>query len=413
MTTLESLDSLNKTYEAMKARQLSLNLTRGQPATSNYDLSNPMLTIVGPEDCFMADGRDLRNYPGGIQGLPEARALFAPVLQVAPEEMIVWNNSSLELMGTVLTWAMLKGVPGSEKPWGAQQTKFIVLVPGYDRHFKMLDTLGIELISVRIGPEGPDLDQIEALVAEDASIKGLFAVPLYSNPTGHNFNETILTRLASMPTAAPDFRLFLDNAYVVHHLYQAQTLPNTLELCRQAGHPNRVYLFGSTSKITFAGAGLGFMGSSRENMAHLSKLMGTQSIGPNKIEQWRHVRFFESIPGGILAHMARHAEIIRPKFEAVLNILEAELGGTGLASWSNPSGGYFISLDTQPGQAQSVVEMAASLGVKLTPAGATFPYGDPEDRNIRLSPTRPPLDEVIQATEVIALCVKRAAALQN
>jgi DNA-binding transcriptional MocR family regulator len=405
--------ALQAQYEQFKSMGLALNMQRGQPSDADYDLSNGMLTIVDENDVVTPSGIAIRNYPGGIAGLPEARELFAGVLGVRPEEMIVGNNSSLKLMSNTLMWAMLKGMKDSPRPWCREETvKFIITVPGYDRHFTALDTLGIEMVSVPITADGPDMDVVEALAANDPAIKGMTFVPTYSNPTGDTVSAETVRRLAEMETAVPDFTIFADDAYRVHHLTDDPAdPPNLLRACETAGNPDRVYLFGSTSKITFASAGLGFMAASVDNVAYISKLMGTQYIGPNKVEQYRHVKFLSSYPGGIAGIMRDHAKNLKPKFDAVIEVLTRELGGTGLATWTTPKGGYFISLDTTRPVADRVVALAKAAGVALTPAGATYPHRqDPNNANIRLSPSRPPVEEVAQAMEVVALCVKLASA---
>lgn len=409
---MSGLEESRKEYEAFKSKNLALNMQRGQPSDADFDLSNEMLTIVNEDTLITPSGVDIRNYPGGIAGLKEARELFAPILGTKPEEMIVGNNASLELMSKVLTWALLKGLVGSPRPWIQDNPKMIVTVPGYDRHFHLLDTLGYEMIQVAITTEGPDMDAVEALVKEDASIKGIYFVPTYSNPTGDTVSDETVRRLASMETAASDFTILADDAYRVHHLGADQDNPISLiRACAEAGNPNRPYVFGSTSKITFAGGGICYLGTSVENVAYLSKLMGAQSIGPNKIEQYRHVRFLQTYPGGIEGLMNKHAELLAPKFQAVQDVLERELGDTGLATWTNPKGGYFVSLDTTRPVADRVVELAKEAGVSLTPAGATYPLKkDPNNSNIRLSPSRPPVAEVQQAMEVVAACVKLASA---
>lgn len=405
------LQKAHTRYEGFKKAGLALDMTRGQPGDDNFDLSNPMLTIVDESQLTTPSGIHIRNYPGGIYGLPEARKLFADVLGVRPEETLVGNNASLELMGKVLTWALLKGLPTSPRPWVSGPVKFIVTTPGYDRHFTMLETLGIELVPVAMTPQGPDLDQVERLSKADPAVKGMLFVPTYSNPTGDTITDENVRRLAALEAAAEDFTIFADDAYAVHHLTDNPVRPlNLLQACSEAGHPQRAFLFGSTSKITFAGAGLGFMAASEANLAYVAKLMGSQSIGPNKIEQYRHVRFLESYPGGLGGLMRDHARLLRPKFEAVQRVLEEELGACGLARWSQPKGGYFVSLDTAKPVADRVVALAKDAGVALTPAGATYPGGvDPANRNIRLSPTRPPLEQVEQAMRVVAVCVQLAS----
>jgi DNA-binding transcriptional MocR family regulator len=410
---MSDLKTLQEQYEKYKSMGLALNMQRGQPSDADFDLSNKMLTIVDETDLVTPSGVAIRNYPGGVAGLPEARELFAGMLGVRPEEMIIGNNASLKLMSTTLMWAMLKGLKDSPKPWSQEETiKFIVTVPGYDRHFTVLETLGIEMVAVPMTPDGPDMDAVEELAANDASIKGVAFVPTYSNPTGDTVSDETVRRLASMKTAVPDFTIFADDAYIVHHLTDNPDKPlNLLRACEEAGNPDRVYLFGSTSKITFAGAGIGFMATSVGNLAYISKILGTQFIGPNKVEQYRHVKFLNSYPGGIDGLMRHHAKNLKPKFDVVVEVLTQELGDTGLATWTNPKGGYFISLDTTKPVADRVVELAKGAGVALTPAGATYPYKkDPNNTNIRLSPSRPPVEEVKQAMEVVALCVKLASA---
>lgn len=407
---MKDLEHLRKEYDALKALNLDLNMQRGQPSDEDFDLSNAMLTILGPDDVVTPHGTDVRNYGGGIAGLPEARELFADVLGVAPEETMVGNNSSLSMMADVLMWAMLRGLRGSERPWFGDTPKMIVTVPGYDRHFTLLKEIGFGIVTVAMTPDGPDMDAVEEHV-ENPSVKGIFFVPTYSNPTGDTTSTENVERLAHMKTAAPDFTILADDAYRVHHLTDDPPEPvRLLEACKAAGHPDRAILFGSTSKITFGGAGLGFLGSSVGNITYLSGLMGVQSIGPNKVEQLRHVKFLRSYPGGVSGLMREHARLLKPKFDAVQEVLTRELGGTGLATWTNPLGGYFVSLDTARPVADRVVELAKEAGVSLTPAGATFPDGDPHNRNIRLAPSRPPVGEVQQAMEVVAHCVKLASA---
>lgn len=406
-----ALDLARQAYEAFKARGLNLNMQRGQPADADFDLSNGLLTVLGAEDVRM-DGLDLRNYPGGVAGLPSARALFAGYLDVKAENVLVWNNSSLELQGLVLTFALLHGVRGSTGPWLSQTPKMIVTVPGYDRHFLLLQTLGFELLTVDMQSDGPDVDAVERLAGTDPSVKGILFVPTYSNPGGETISPEKARRLASLQAAAPDFTIFADDAYRVHHLVEEDRAEpvNFVVLARDAGHPDRAFVFASTSKITFAGAGLGFVASSEDNIRWLSKYLGAQSIGPNKVEQARHVKFLTEYPGGLEGLMRDHAAIIAPKFRAVDEVLRAELGERGeYATWTLPKGGYFISLDTAEPVADRVVELAQAAGVSLTPAGATYPAGqDPHNRNLRLAPTRPPVEEVRTAMQVVAACIRLA-----
>jgi DNA-binding transcriptional MocR family regulator len=325
---------------------------------------------------------------------------------------MVGNNSSLKLLVNTLMWALIKGLNGSLKPWSLyNKPKAIVTVPGYDRHFTLLDALGFEMLSVTMTENGPDVSKIEYLVKNDESVKCLVFVPTYSNPTGDTISDENVRRLANMNTAASDFTIFADDAYAVHHLTDEKIKPlNLLTACRESGNEKRVYLFGSTSKITFSGAGLGFMGSSESNLKYILKLMDVQSIGPNKMEQYRHVLFINNYKEGLAGLMKDHAKILRPKFEAVQNVLSKELSGTDLAEWTNPKGGYFVSLDTKYPIADKVVELAKGTGLALTPAGATFPFKkDPNNSNIRISPTRPPAKDVEQAMEVLSLCIKIAS----
>ncbi len=408
----ESQEELQNAFDRYRAMNLRLDMQRGQPSDENFELSSDIFTIVGPEDAVTPSGIDVRNYPGGIAGLPEARALFAELLGVAPEEVIVGNNASLTLMGDVLSWALLRGLKHSRAPWVGQSPKIIVTVPGYDRHFSLLEALGFALVSVPITETGPDVDAVQALVHDDPAVKGMLFVPTYSNPTGDTTTAEVARRLVRVQAAAEDFTVFADDAYRVHHLTGGpDNAPDLLAAAKAAGHPDRVIVFGSTSKITLAGAGLGCMASSETNIAYLGKLFSAQSIGPNKVEQLRHVKFLNAYPGGVAGLMRDHARILAPKFAAVQEVLLRELGGTGLATWTDPKGGYFVSLTTTKPVASRVVSLARELGVTLTPAGATYPGGnDSHDANIRLAPTRPPVGEVRLAMEVVALCVKLASA---
>ena len=413
---MDDLQSLQRDYDRVKNSGLKLNMERGQPGDDNFDLSNRLLSIVTENDLLTPTGVAIRNYPGGVAGLPEARELFSTILRVKPSQMFVGGNSSLKMLADLLLWARVCGLRDKAQPWNGGIEKFIVTVPGYDRHFTLLATLGFQMITVGMTPEGPDIDAIERIAAGDASVKGLLFVPTYSNPTGETVSNRVVHRLAAMKTAAADFTIFADDAYAVHHLTANPVIPdNLLATAAQAGNPDRVFLFGSTSKITFAGAGIGFMATSESNIAHISRLFTAAYIGPNKVEQYRHVKFLSSYPGGIPGLMERHAALLRPKFAAVQEVLERELAGSGLATWTNPQGGYFVSFDTKLPVAKRVVELAKSAGVALTAAGSTYPHGvDPENRNIRLAPTRPPVEEVRRAMEVVALCVKLASAeLEN
>jgi DNA-binding transcriptional MocR family regulator len=396
-------------YKAFQARALDLDMTRGKPGADQLDLANPMLDMVKAESFMAADGTDCRNY-GGLDGLPEAKALFADFMGVAQDEIIIGGNASLNLMYDCFMRAMVFGVGDGQPPWSRQKAlKFLCPSPGYDRHFAICEQLGIDMIAVEMGPEGPDMDRVEQLAAEDSSVKGIWCVPKYSNPDGCVYNDAVIQRLAAMPVAAADFRIFWDNAYAYHHL--TDEVPDQrciLTACKAAGNPERVYMFGSTSKISFAGAGVSMMAASKANIAWTRKQIFFQTIGPDKLNQLRHVRFFKNL-AGIKAHMKKHQALLAPKFAAVQTILKRELEGTGLATWSDPKGGYFVSIDTNDGCARKVVQMASEAGVKLTGAGAPYPYGrDPRDRNIRIAPSLPPVAEIELAMELVAICIKIA-----
>ncbi len=409
---MDTLASLQAQFEKVKELKLDLNMQRGQPGDDNFDLSNGMLTAVTTDNLITESGIAIRNYPGGVTGLPEAKELFATILGVQPDEMVIGNNASLAMMTNMLMWALLRGFKNSPHPWIQDSPKMIITTPGYDRHFRVIQEVGLELVAVEMTADGPNMDAVEKLVANDDSIKGIFFVPTNSNPTGDTVSDETVKRLANMKTAAPDFTIFADDAYAVHYLVEPEKKPmNLLRAAEAAGNPDRVILFGSTSKITFAGAGIGFMAMSKANVAYVSNLMGTQIIGPNKVEQYRHVRFLNSYPDGILGLMKAHAKLLKPKFDAVQAILGDELGGTDLATWTNPIGGYFVSLNTSKPIADRVVALAKEAGVALTPAGATYPNKvDPHNANIRLAPSRPPVDEVAQAMKIVALCIKLASA---
>lgn len=401
-------------YQAFADLKLKLNMTRGKPCSEQLDLANGLQTALTEKDFKAQDGTDCRNY-GGLEGIPEARQLFADLLGVASSQILVLGNSSLNLMYDTMARAMLFALPGAERPWSKEETiKFLCPVPGYDRHFAVTQSLGIEMIPVPMTTEGPDMDLVESLVASDPSIKGMWSVPVYSNPDGYTYSETTCRRLAEMKTAAPDFRIWWDNAYVVHHLFadDRDSVPDILDLCDTAGHPDRVFEFASTSKITYAGAGLACLATSPANLAWYKKQLTIQTIGPDKMNQLRHIRYIAAA-GGIEAIMNRHAEILRPKFELVLERLDEELASTGLCTWKRPKGGYFVSVNVPTGTASEVVRLAKECGVELTPAGATYPYGkDPLDSNIRLAPSFPPMSELRPAMEIFCTCVKLAAIRQ-
>ncbi len=399
-------------YAELKARGLKLDLTRGKPSSQQLDLSDELLRL--PSTTKDAAGTDVRNY-GGLAGLPEIREMFADLLWVEPEQIVAGGNSSLTMMRDCLTFLMLFGGVDSERPWSREETvRFVCPVPGYDRHFTLLESFGIEMVTVPVNEDGPDVDAVSALVADDPSIKGMWVVPTYANPSGAVVSHEVAARLAAMPAAAPDFKIFWDNAYALHHLTEDEAKSaDILSLASASGHPHRPIMFASTSKITFAGAGIGFLAASTSNIAWYIDHLGKGSIGPDKINQLRHVEFFGS-PQGVRDHMVRHRDIIAPKFAEVDRVLSERLGGLGVATWNNPTGGYFVNLDVVPGTAARVVALAREAGVSLTPAGSSFPHRhDPADSNIRLAPTMPPVAEVTEAMEAVAICVLLAAAEQR
>ncbi len=396
-------------YDALRERGLALDLTRGKPSPAQLDLADRLLTL--PEGTRDPAGVDVRNY-GGLEGIRAIREMFADLLGVETEQVVAGGNSSLVLMREVLTDLWLKGGVDSERPWGSEEkVTFICPVPGYDRHFTLLSWFGIETVTVPMHEDGPDADAVAELVAKDPSIKGMWVVPTHANPSGSIVSQEVAARLASMPTAAPDFKIFWDNAYAFHHLTEDEAKSaDLLSLAAASGHPHRPIMFASTSKITYAGAGVSFLAGSVETVRWYLDHLGKGAIGPDKLNQLRHVQFFGS-PQGVRDHMRLHREIIAPKFEAVAEVLEERLGGRGVATWTHPSGGYFVSLDVVPGTAARVIELAKDAGVALTPAGSAFPGGhDPDDTNIRLAPTFPELADVRQAMEAVATCVLLAAA---
>ncbi|MBE1875241.1 aminotransferase class I/II-fold pyridoxal phosphate-dependent enzyme [Myceligenerans pegani] len=405
-----ALPELREAYAALQAKGLKLDLTRGKPSAEQLDLSNPMLALPG--DRFRAEaGTDVRNY-GGLDGLAELRAMFAELLDVPVEQLLAGGNASLTLMYDTVVWAMLFGFPESPASWSREETvRWICAVPGYDRHFAVCEELGIEMITVPMTQDGPDAEAVAQLVAADPTIKGMWVVPTYANPDGSVVSDAVARALVAMPTAAPDFRILWDNAYALHHLTDAETrTAPAIQLAAEAGNPDRVIMYASTSKITWAGAGVSFLASSPSNVAWFKKHLAKASIGPDKVNHLRHAMFFGSADG-VREHMRRHREILAPKFEAVTAILAERLGEYEVGRWTDPRGGYFVSLDVLPGTAARVVTLAKEAGIALTPAGATFPYGkDPEDKNIRLAPSMPPLDEVTAAMDGVATCVLLAAA---
>ncbi len=416
------LARLQKDYQGFRARDLKLNMARGKPSAAQLALSEPLLSILkADEDCFAEDGTDCRNY-GVLEGIPEARALLASILDDAPENTIVFGNSSLTVMYDTLARCLDFGCCGSI-PWAYLDTvKWLCPVPGYDRHFSVTEAFGIKMIPVPLvnttsasgeALVGPDMDLVEHLVAEDPAIKGIWCVPKYANPTGLTYSDAVVRRLASMECAAPDFRIFWDNAYCVHHLSddpaEQDQLLDIAAACREAGTADRYYKFASTSKITFPGAGISGFAASPANVADTLAHVKNQMIGNDKLTQLRHVRFLHDADG-IAAHMRKHAAILRPKFDLVLDALQTNLGGLDIATWTDPHGGYFISFDGLKGTAKRIVGLAADAGVVMTSAGATWPYGnDPADSNIRIAPTMPPLEELACAMEVFVCCVKIAS----
>lgn len=398
-------------YEEYVAAGLKLDITRGKPCGAQLDLSEGILSLPGAGDHATAAEGDLRNYGGAPKGLLELREIFAPLLDAPVDQIVVRDNASLSLMHLCVAGSFFHALPGADAPWRGQQVTFLAPSPGYDRHFGVCDELGVGLRAVAMTPDGPDMDEVEALVAGDASIKGIWCVPKYSNPTGITYSEETVRRLAAMPTAAPDFRIYWDNAYAIHHLTaEHDELTPMLAACEEAGHPDRVFQFASTSKVTLAGAGVSFFAASPANVAWFLARDDARSIGPDKINQLRHLRFFGDTEG-VLAHMDKHREVIAPKFEAVGKALAADLGALGVAEWTDPRGGYFVSLDVVPGTAKRVVELAKGAGVALTPAGATYPGGvDPRDANIRIAPTFASAEDLDRALAVLTTCVIVAAA---
>jgi len=412
LTPAELQDYLGRqraAYDALKERGLTLDLTRGKPSAAQLALADRLLDL--PEGFKDADGVDVRNY-GGLNGLREIREMFADLLWVEPDQVIAGGNSSLTMMHDTLVMCLLHGAVDSERPWGREETvKFICPVPGYDRHFTMLASYGIEMIPVPINADGPDATAIAALVKDDPAIKGMWIVPTYANPSGTTISEDVAATLVAMPTAAPDFKIFWDNAYAFHHLTEDEAKSvDILSVAAAAGNPNRPIMFASTSKISYAGSGVAFLAAAKDNVAWWLRHYQYASIGPDKVNQLRHIQFFGSAQG-VRDHMLKHREILAPKFAAVDAALTAALDGLGVATWSKPTGGYFVNLDVLDGTASRVVALAKEAGIVLTPAGASFPHGhDPRDRNIRLAPSFPVLADVETAMAGVATCVGLAAA---
>lgn len=401
-------EQLNAAYNDAKAKGLKLDMSRGKPATDQLDMFMDFMDTLNAGSCLKTEaGVDVRNY-GGLDGIPEAKKLIGDLMGVSPENVIVCGNSSLNIMYDTVSRSMTHGVMGST-PWcKLDKVKFLCPAPGYDRHFAVTQHFGIELITVPMTPQGPDMDMVEKLVQEDAAVKGIWCVPKYSNPQGYSYSDETVKRMAAMKPAAEDFRIYWDNAYALHHLYddKQDEILEILSECEKAGNPDMVFEFCSTSKISFPGSGIAAVISSKANLDAIRKSMTIQTIGHDKINQLRHVRYFKDAEG-VKAHMRKHADLIRPKFETVLSVLDKELSGLGIGEWTKPVGGYFISFDTCEGCAKAVVAKCKEAGVVLTGAGATYPYkNDPKDCNIRIAPTYPTKEEMAMAAELFALCVK-------
>ena len=403
-------EQLEQAYARLQAKGLKLNMARGKPGADQLELSLPMLDALNSgSDCHDTSGLDCRNY-GELLGIPEARKLFGEYMGVTPEETIVVGSASLTFMYDCMARAMLLGVLGGGKPWCKySKVKFLCPVPGYDRHFTICETLGIEMINIPLTEWGPDMDLVEKLADEDETVKGIWCVPKYTNPLGGSYSDEAVRRLAALKPAAKDFRIFWDNAYAAHYVYEDTPLLNILEECKAAGNPDMVYMFGSTSKISFPGAGVAFFAASKANVDFTAKQLDAQAISWDKMNMLRHVRFFKD-QAGIQAQMDKHAAILRPKFDAVLSTLEAQLGGAGAGTWVKPKGGYFVTYIAMPGCAKRIVSLCREAGVTMTGAGATFPYGrDPQDSIIRIAPSLPPVEELKQAIEILCVCLKLSA----
>ena len=398
-------DQLDKTFKQYCSGNKKLNMTRGVPSDEQLSLCNEMLTCLSNSDYTAANGADCRNY-GGVDGIVEMKKIFADLLDISSDEVIVGGNSSLALMFDNVAVNMSHGVRDAE-PWQHQgKVKFLCPVPGYDRHFTICKYFHIEMIPVEMKQDGPDMDAVEKLVSSDPMIKGIWCVPKYSNPAGIVYSDETVRRFSKLKPAADDFRIYWDNAYAFHDLGEKKTIPNIIRLCEKEGNPNMAYMFASFSKVSFAGASVSCMASSKSNCDYIRARLTVQTIGPDKLNQLRHVRFFKDA-AGVTAHMEKHAVILRPKFKLVSDTLRKELSGLDIAWWTEPEGGYFISFDSLDGCAKKIAAFCAQAGVALTPAGATYPYGnDPRDRNIRIAPTCPPIDELSQAMEIFCAAVK-------
>ena len=405
-------EQLDKEYSEAAAKGLKLDMSRGKPSSKQLDLTRDMLDVLNSEsDMISENGLDIRNY-GVLDGIPEAKKIMADILQVSPDNVIVCGNASLNIMYTLVSNAYSFGVLGNE-PWCKQENvKFLCPAPGYDRHFAISELFGFELITIPMKEDGPDMDLVEKYVNNDPSVKGIWTVPKYSNPQGVTYSDEVVKRFAALKPAAKDFRIFWDNAYIIHDLYddKKDTLLNIFDECKKTGNENLVYEFCSTSKVTFAGAGISAVAASDENIAAIKKVMGIQTIGFDKINQMMHARYFKNVEG-VYEHMKKHASLLRPKFEAVLNIFNDGLKDLDIATWTNPLGGYFISFESMTGCAKAIVDKCAKAGVKLTGAGATFPYKkDPNDSNIRIAPSFPTEEEMSEAAKLFVLCVKIVSA---
>ncbi len=408
---LDLKESLNKEYAEAKAKGLALDMSRGKPSAKQLDVSLGLLdTINSSSDLKALDGTDCRNY-GVLDGIPEAKKLMADMMGTTPDHVIVYGNASLNIMYDQISRAYTHGILGNT-PWcKLDKVKFLCPVPGYDRHFAITERFGIEMINIPMSESGPDMGMVEEYVSKDASVKGIWCVPKYSNPQGYTYSEETVKRMAALKPAAEDFRIFWDNAYVIHDLYddKKDEIADIISECEKAGNPDMVFEFASTSKVSFPGSGIAALATSANNIADIKKQLTIQTIGHDKLNQLRHVRFFKDI-NGLKEHMRKHAEFMRPKFEAVESVLEEELGGLGIGSWTEPKGGYFISFEAMDGCAKAIVAKCKEAGVKLTGAGATFPYGkDPHDSNIRIAPSYPTPEELAVAAEVFVLSVKLAS----